>query len=95
MNTASADFPKKSADHEPAGRRKRFASSNSPKSNDEARWVAGKLRRIQRAGRRWRDFAVLYRAHNHRDALVRNFRGAKIPLSFARLSIWSIRSSKI
>jgi ATP-dependent exoDNAse (exonuclease V) beta subunit len=54
---------------------------------DEARWVAKEIERIHRAGRRWRDFAVLYRAHNHRDALVTELSQRKIPFVISRLSI--------
>ena len=49
--------------------------------------MAKEIERIHRAGRRWRDFAVLYRAHNHRDALVTELSQRKIPFVISRLSI--------
>src|SRR5229473_944092 len=86
MNTASADFPKKVlTTNRPEGEKIRVVEL--AEVEDEARWVAKELERIHRAGRRWRDFAVLYRAHNHRDALVRELARRKIPFVIARLSI--------
>ncbi len=54
---------------------------------DEARWVASELERIHGAGRRWRDFAVLYRQHAHRNHLVEELSRRKIPFVITRLSI--------
>src|SRR6266850_1061833 len=86
MNTASADFPKKVlTTSRPEGEKIRVVEL--AEIEHEARWVAGEIERIHRAGRRWRDFAVLYRAHNHRDALVRELSRRKIPFVIARLSI--------
>jgi DNA helicase-2/ATP-dependent DNA helicase PcrA len=86
MNTASADFPKKilTANH-PEGEKIRVVEL--PEPEEEARWVASEIERIHRAGRRWRDMAVLYRAHSHRDELVRELSARKIPFVIARLSI--------
>src|SRR5258706_5496849 len=86
MNTASADFPKKVLTTNRAEGEK-IRVVELPEIEDEARWVAGEIQRIHRAGRRWRDFAVLYRAHNHRDALVRELSRRKIPFVISRLSI--------
>src|SRR5882672_8341131 len=86
MNTASADFPKKVlTTSRPEGEKIRIVEL--AEVEDEARWVAGEIERIHRAGRRWRDFAVLYRAHNHRDGLVRELSRRKIPFVISRLSI--------
>ncbi len=86
QNAVSADFPKKVlSTHKPEGEKIRIVELATPE--DEARWVAGELERIHKAGRRWRDFAVLYRAHNHRDDLVRELARRKIPFVISRLSI--------
>jgi DNA helicase-2/ATP-dependent DNA helicase PcrA len=86
QNTVSADFPKKILSPNKAeGEKIRIVELATPE--DEARWVAGELERIHKAGRRWRDFAVLYRAHGHRDELVRELAHRKIPFVISRLSI--------
>src|SRR5216684_1861839 len=86
QNTVSADFPKKIlSPNKPEGEKIRIVELPTPE--DEARWVAGELERIHKAGRRWRDFAVLYRAHGHRDDLVRELARRKIPFVISRLSI--------
>jgi DNA helicase-2/ATP-dependent DNA helicase PcrA len=86
MNTASADFPKKVLTTNRAeGEKIRIVEL--AETEEEARWVAKEIERIHRTGRRWRDFAVLYRAHNHRDALVTELSQRKIPFVISRLSI--------
>jgi DNA helicase-2/ATP-dependent DNA helicase PcrA len=86
QNTVSADFPKKVLNpNKPEGEKIRIVELPAPE--DEARWVAAELERIHKAGRRWRDFAVLYRAHGHRDDLVRELARRKIPFVISRLSI--------
>ena len=86
QNTVSADFPKKLlSPNKPEGEKIRIVELATPEN--EARWVAGELERIHKAGRHWRDFAVLYRAHNHRDDLVRELSLRKIPFVISRLSI--------
>ena len=86
QNTVSADFPKKVlSPNKPEGEKIRIVELATPEG--EARWVAGELERIHKARRRWRDFAVLYRAHNHRDDLVRELARRKIPFVISRLSI--------
>src|ERR1700676_134832 len=85
MNPASADFPKKVLTaNRPEGEKIRVVEL--PEPEEEARWVASKTERLHRAGRRWRDLAVLYRAHNHRDQLVRELSRRKIPFVIVRLS---------
>jgi DNA helicase II / ATP-dependent DNA helicase PcrA len=49
--------------------------------------VAGELERLHSGGRKWKDFAVLYRQHAHRDELVRELSSRKIPFVISRLSI--------
>ena len=86
MNTVTADFPKKVLTaSRPEGEKIRVVEL--AEIEDEALWVAKEIDRIHGAGRRWRDFAVLYRAHNHRDALVRELSRRKIPFVISRLSI--------
>jgi DNA helicase-2/ATP-dependent DNA helicase PcrA len=86
MNTTSVDFPKKVlTTNRPEGEKIRIVEL--AEIEDEARWVAQEIERIHRTGRRWRDFAVLYRAHNHRDALVTELSQRKIPFVISRLSI--------
>src|SRR5246127_5226918 len=86
MNEVSPEFPKKVLHPNKAeGERIRIAEMETPE--DEAAWVADELERIHRAGRRWRDFAVLYRQHAHRDFLVEELSGRKIPFVISKLSI--------
>src|SRR5207302_7262528 len=81
-----ADFPKKVlSSNKPEGEKIRIVELATPEH--EACWIASELERIHKAGRRWRDFAVLYRAHGHRDELVRELARRKIPFVISRLSI--------
>jgi len=86
QNTVSADFPKKflSALRSEGEKIRIVEFAND---EEEARWVAGELQRLHAAGRRWMDFAVLYRQHAHRDELVRELSARKIPFVISRLSI--------
>jgi DNA helicase-2/ATP-dependent DNA helicase PcrA len=85
-NTVSADFPKKVLN---ANKREaeKIRIVEVASELDEARWVAGELERMHSAGRKWRDFAVLYRQHAHRDELVEELSRRKIPFVISRLSI--------
>lgn len=56
---------------------------------EEAHWVAGEITRLHAAGRPWGSMAVLYRQHNHRDALVRALTAANVPFVIRGLSILS------
>ena len=86
QNAVSADFPKKIlSPNKPPGEKIRIVEVSTPE--DEARWVASELDRIHGAGRRWKDFAVLYRQHAHRDHLVEKLSRQKIPFVITRLSI--------
>jgi len=86
QNEVSSDFPNKvlSATH-PEGERIRIAELAN--EDEEAIWVASELERLHRAGTPWRDFAILYRQHNHRDRLVKELAERKIPFVITRLSI--------
>ena len=86
QNEVSADFPKKILfATKPEGERIRIAEL--PTAEDEAPWVAGELERLHSAGHPWKDFAVLYRQHAHRDLLVEELVKRKIPFVISRLSI--------
>ena len=86
QNTVSADFPKKVlSPNKPEGEKIRIVELATPE--EESRWVAAELQRLHGAGRRWKDFAVLYRQHAHRDHLVEELSRRKIPFVIANLSI--------
>jgi DNA helicase-2/ATP-dependent DNA helicase PcrA len=86
QNAVSADFPKKIlSPNKPPGEKIRIVELATPE--EEARWVTTELERIHGAGRRWKDFAVLYRQHAHRDQLVEELSRLKIPFVITRLSI--------
>ncbi|HLK04755.1 MAG TPA: UvrD-helicase domain-containing protein [Candidatus Acidoferrum sp.] len=86
QNTVSADFPKKSLNaNRKEGEKIRVAELEHEQA--EATWVASELERIHAAGHKWRDFAVLYRQHAHRDELVSELSRRKIPFVITRLSI--------
>ncbi|MDP9148014.1 MAG: ATP-dependent helicase, partial [Acidobacteriota bacterium] len=86
QNARSDRFPPKllTTSH-PEGERIRIAELTT--SDDESLWVTSELERLHRAGHRWRDFAVLYRQHAHRDHLVEELSRRKIPFVIAKLSI--------
>src|SRR6266700_7526414 len=86
QNAVSADFPKKVlSSNKPSGEKIRIVELATPE--EESRWVANELERIHGPGRRWKDFAVLYRQHAHRDHLVEELARRKIPFVITRLSI--------
>jgi DNA helicase-2/ATP-dependent DNA helicase PcrA len=85
-NETSADFPgKKLQPSRPEGERVRIVELAS--NDEEAKWVANELERGHRAGKRWGDYAVLYRQHVHRDELVSELSRRKIPFVINNLSI--------
>src|SRR5260370_11968295 len=85
-NETSADFPSKVLNANKAeGERVRIVELANPES--EASWVTGEIARSHRAGRHWKDFAVLYRQHAHRDLLVEELSRRKIPFVISNLSI--------
>jgi DNA helicase II / ATP-dependent DNA helicase PcrA len=86
QNEVSADFPNKVLSPTVAeGERIRVVELAN--EDDEAIWVANELERLHRAGTPWRDFAVLYRQHAHRDRLVEELSRRTIPFVISRLSI--------
>lgn len=86
MNEVSAEFPKKVLQsNKPEGEKIRVVELEA--SEDEAAWVADELQRLRAAGRRWKDFAVLYRQHAHRNHLVEELCLRKIPFVISKLSI--------
>jgi DNA helicase II / ATP-dependent DNA helicase PcrA len=56
---------------------------------EEAHWVAADIERLHAAGAAWRDFAVLYRKHSHRENLVAALRRRGIPFVIRKFSILS------
>jgi DNA helicase II / ATP-dependent DNA helicase PcrA len=86
MNEVSAEFPKKVLQsNKGEGEKIRIVELES--EEEEAAWVADELQRLRGTGRRWRDFAVLYRKHAQRDHLVTELSQRKIPFVISRLSI--------
>jgi ATP-dependent DNA helicase UvrD/PcrA len=59
----------------------------SPDPPSEAAWIADEIARLAPRGTRPGEVAVLYRAHSHRDPLVREFRRRKILFSIRGLSV--------
>ena len=88
LNEVSELFPQKVlAPTKPEGERVRIVELAS--NEEEARWVAGELEQLHGAGHPWRDFAVLYRQHAHRDELVEELARRRIPFVIKNLSIFS------
>ena len=56
----------------------------------EAAFVVEQIERMHKAGRSWRDFAVLYRQHNHRDEVVHRLRERGIPFDVEGVSLLEI-----
>ena len=61
----------------------------SPDFVSEAVWITDEVARLIQQKTPPGDIAVLYRAHNHRDPLVEQFRQRKIPFAIRGLSILS------
>src|SRR5579864_1423687 len=86
QNEVSADFPKKVLQPtKKEGERIRIAELAD--ADQEAAWVASELQRLHGTGHPWRDFAVLYRQHAHRNHLVKELSRRKIPFVITKLSI--------
>ncbi len=77
--------PKRLTTENREGEKIRVAEFGMPE--EEATWVASEIERLHDAGARWRDFAVLYRKHNHREKLVNELRRREIPFVIRKLSI--------
>jgi DNA helicase-2/ATP-dependent DNA helicase PcrA len=67
------------------GEKIRLVEFASPE--EEAHWVAEEIAQLHEKGRAWRDFAVLYRAHAHRNHLVVRLAEREIPFVIRNLSI--------
>ena len=86
QNTVSADFPKKSLSaNRKEGEKIRIVELEH--EHQEAAWIASELSRLHSTGRKWRDSAVLYRQHAHRDELVTELSRRRIPFVISNLSI--------
>ncbi|HUK31708.1 MAG TPA: ATP-dependent DNA helicase [Candidatus Acidoferrum sp.] len=57
-------------------------------ATQEARWVTAEIARLHEAGAAWRSFAMLYRAHTHRNLLVEELARAGIPFVIRNLTIF-------
>jgi DNA helicase-2/ATP-dependent DNA helicase PcrA len=87
QNEKSPLLPKKELiPHKGDGEKIRIVELGS--AGEEAEWVAAELARLHRAGQGWRSFAVLYRMHTHRDALVEALTRRGIPFVIRNLSIF-------
>jgi DNA helicase-2/ATP-dependent DNA helicase PcrA len=86
QNEVSADFPKKVLQPTRA-ESERIRIAELAGAEEEARWVTSELQRLHGAGHPWRDFAVLYRQHAHRDHLVEELSRRRIPFVISKLSI--------
>jgi len=69
----------------PEGEKIRIVEFGSPE--EEARWIAEEIAQGHRQGHPWSEFAVLYRAHLHRDKLVEALVERGIPFVIKNLSI--------
>jgi DNA helicase-2/ATP-dependent DNA helicase PcrA len=71
----------------PEGEKVVLAEFSHPRQ--EAQWIAEEIGELHRRGHEWRKFAVLYRAHNHREHLIEALRHRGIPFVIRKLSILS------
>jgi DNA helicase-2/ATP-dependent DNA helicase PcrA len=51
----------------------------APTAEDEAKWIAREIRQLQKEGRRWSDFAILYRSNIQAKILEEELRTAEVP----------------
>src|SRR5260370_14502661 len=65
----------------------RIRTGGGATADDEAHWVTDELERLHASGHRWKDFAVLYRQHAHRDKVVEELSRRKIPFVISKVSI--------
>jgi DNA helicase-2/ATP-dependent DNA helicase PcrA len=56
----------------------------------EAAFVVEQIERMHKAGRPWRDFAVIYRQHSHRDDVVHRLRERGVPFEVEGVSLLEI-----
>jgi DNA helicase-2/ATP-dependent DNA helicase PcrA len=87
LNEKSELFPQKNlTSSKPPGEKVRIVELAS--AAQEARWVTAEIARLHAAGAAWRGFAVLYRAHTHRNLLVEELARAGIPFVIRNLTIF-------
>jgi len=79
--------PKNLTTQNSAGEKIRVAEFGRPE--EEAHWVASEIERLHAAGSAWRNFAVLYRKHVHRERLLAALQRRQIPFVIKRFSILS------
>jgi DNA helicase-2/ATP-dependent DNA helicase PcrA len=79
--------PKHLTTQNSAGEKIRVAEFSRPE--EEAEWVASEIERLHAAGSAWRNFAVLYRKHTHRERLLAALQRRQIPFVIKRFSILS------
>jgi DNA helicase II / ATP-dependent DNA helicase PcrA len=79
--------PKKLTTENSAGEKIRVAEFDRPE--EEADWVASEIERLHAAGSAWRNFAVLYRKHSHRERLLAALQRRQIPFVIKKFSILS------
>jgi DNA helicase-2/ATP-dependent DNA helicase PcrA len=65
----------------------RIRVANFGSAADEAAWITGEIQKAHASGEPWRNFAILYRMHAHREELLNVFRERDIPFSIRNLSI--------
>ena len=51
----------------------------APTAEDEAKWIAREIRQLQKEGRRWSDFAILYRSNIQAKVIEEELRTAEVP----------------
>jgi DNA helicase-2/ATP-dependent DNA helicase PcrA len=87
LNEKSELFPLKNLTaSKPPGEKVRIVELAN--AAQEARWVTAEIARLHAAGEAWRNFAVLYRAHAHRNLLVEELARAGIPFVIRNLTIF-------
>jgi DNA helicase-2/ATP-dependent DNA helicase PcrA len=79
--------PKKLTTDNSPGEKIRVAEFGRPE--EEAHWVASEIERLHAAGSAWRNFAVLYRKHTHRERLLAALQRRQIPFVIKKFSILS------
>jgi DNA helicase-2/ATP-dependent DNA helicase PcrA len=69
------------------GEKIRIADFGTPE--EEAQWIVSEIERLHDAGAPWRNFAVLYRRHTHREQVLNTLRRRHIPFVIRGYSILS------
>jgi len=85
MNSDRVFRDKRLVTENPEGDKPQIVTFGS--AEEEAHWVTEEIARRHAAGSAWNEFAVLFRAHAHRDLLVASLLRAEIPLVIKNLTI--------